>query len=128
MTSLLTALNCGWAASPTHSNATASAVVGTAPERETGNDIVRLYREMERRADALPIERAASRFIVTNDADEVIERVRPLIDGAQVLLNSPSQATGVVQASDRHKVILNNPWGSRRYLELPQGELLPRIC
>ncbi|MBD1577163.1 hydrogenase expression/formation protein HypE [Vibrio sp. S11_S32] len=27
-----------------------------------------------------------------------------------------------------HKVILHSPWGSRRYLELPQGELLPRIC
>lgn len=37
-------------------------------------------REMERRADALPIERAASRFIVTNDADEVIERVRPYVE------------------------------------------------
>lgn len=26
------------------------------------------------------------------------------------------------------KVILNTPWGSSRYLDLPQGELLPRIC
>ncbi|ELR64481.1 hydrogenase metallocenter (NiFe) assembly protein HypE [Photobacterium marinum] len=26
------------------------------------------------------------------------------------------------------KVILKTPWGSRRYLDLPQGELLPRIC
>ncbi|MGL5224040.1 MAG: HypE family hydrogenase expression/formation protein, partial [Aeromonas sp.] len=35
---------------------------------------------------------------------------------------------GVVIPCDRHKVVLNSPWGSRRYLELPQGELLPRIC
>ena len=42
--------------------------------------------------------------------------------------NPAASQIGVVQASDRHKVILNNPWGSRRYLELPQGELLPRIC
>ncbi|MNR46195.1 Hydrogenase isoenzymes formation protein HypE [compost metagenome] len=35
---------------------------------------------------------------------------------------------GVIKESAKHKVILNNPWGSRRYLELPQGELLPRIC
>ena len=42
--------------------------------------------------------------------------------------NPSASQIGVVQASDRHKVILNNPWGSRRYLELPQGELLPRIC
>lgn len=26
------------------------------------------------------------------------------------------------------KVILNTPWGSSRYLDLPAGELLPRIC
>ncbi len=33
--------------------------------------------EMERLADALPIERAASRWIVTSDPHEVVERVRP---------------------------------------------------
>ncbi|MNY07198.1 Hydrogenase isoenzymes formation protein HypE [compost metagenome] len=42
--------------------------------------------------------------------------------------NPSASQIGVVQTSDRHKVVLNNPWGSRRYLELPQGELLPRIC
>ncbi|QQX82313.1 hydrogenase expression/formation protein HypE [Shewanella sp. KX20019] len=26
------------------------------------------------------------------------------------------------------KVILNTPWGSSRFLDIPQGELLPRIC
>lgn len=26
------------------------------------------------------------------------------------------------------KVILNTPWASRRFLDVPQGELLPRIC
>ncbi len=35
--------------------------------------------------------------------------------------NTAASQIGVVQASDRHKVILSNPWGSRRYLELPQG-------
>lgn len=25
-------------------------------------------------------------------------------------------------------VFLKNAWGSRRYLEMPEGELLPRIC
>lgn len=35
---------------------------------------------------------------------------------------------GRVEASAAGRVILNNPWGSRRYLELPRGELLPRIC
>ena len=36
--------------------------------------------EMERLADALPVERAASRWIVSTDADEHIERIKPYID------------------------------------------------
>ncbi|WP_350433241.1 hydrogenase expression/formation protein HypE [Shewanella sp. H8] len=35
---------------------------------------------------------------------------------------------GEVTEQQPGKVILNTPWGSRRYLDLPQGELLPRIC
>ena len=26
------------------------------------------------------------------------------------------------------RVIISNAWGARRYVEYPQGELLPRIC
>jgi len=37
-------------------------------------------REMERLADALPIERAASRWIVSTDPQEVVERVRAYVD------------------------------------------------
>jgi coenzyme F420-dependent glucose-6-phosphate dehydrogenase len=36
--------------------------------------------EMERLADALPIERAAKRWIVTTDPAEVVERVRPYVE------------------------------------------------
>lgn len=36
--------------------------------------------EMERLADALPVERAASRWIVSNDPDEQVERVKHYID------------------------------------------------
>lgn len=36
--------------------------------------------EMERLADALPVERAASRWIVSDDAQEVVERVRPYVE------------------------------------------------
>lgn len=44
-------------------------------------------------------------------------------------LFSPSaQQIGTVVEAQQHKVIMHNPWGGRRYLELPQGELLPRIC
>ncbi|MEA1920036.1 MAG: hydrogenase expression/formation protein HypE [Campylobacterota bacterium] len=35
---------------------------------------------------------------------------------------------GKVTAEKPKKVILHSAWGSRRYLELPKGELLPRIC
>ncbi|HQT79874.1 MAG TPA: LLM class flavin-dependent oxidoreductase, partial [Rhodopila sp.] len=37
-------------------------------------------REMERLADALPIERAASRWIVSSDPEEHIEKIKPYID------------------------------------------------
>ena len=35
---------------------------------------------MERLADSLPLERAASRWIVSTDPDEHIEKIRPYID------------------------------------------------
>ncbi|CAL4858954.1 glucose-6-phosphate dehydrogenase (coenzyme-F420) [Microbacterium sp. MM2322] len=37
-------------------------------------------REMQRRAAALPIERAASRFIVSDDPDEHVERIAAYVD------------------------------------------------
>ena len=37
-------------------------------------------KEMEKLADALPIERAASRWIVSDDVDEVIEKLRPYVE------------------------------------------------
>ena len=36
--------------------------------------------EMEKLADNLPIKRAAKRWIVTNDPDEMVERIRPYVD------------------------------------------------
>jgi coenzyme F420-dependent glucose-6-phosphate dehydrogenase len=41
---------------------------------------VRDSLEMERLADALPLERAASRWIISADPDEVVEKVRPYFD------------------------------------------------
>ncbi|MFT5716941.1 MAG: hydrogenase expression/formation protein HypE, partial [Oleiphilaceae bacterium] len=40
------------------------------------------------------------------------------------------QAVIIGQVNDRKpgKVVLNTPWGSSRFLDVPQGELLPRIC
>ncbi len=36
--------------------------------------------EMEKLADALPIERAASRWIVSDRAEEIVERIRPYVE------------------------------------------------
>ncbi|MFC1519315.1 hydrogenase expression/formation protein HypE [Pseudomonadota bacterium] len=41
-----------------------------------------------------------------------------------------NQASIIGNVTDQHlgKVVLTTPWGSSRYLDVPQGELLPRIC
>jgi coenzyme F420-dependent glucose-6-phosphate dehydrogenase len=36
--------------------------------------------QMEKLADALPVERAASRWIVSSDPDEHIEKIRPYVE------------------------------------------------
>lgn len=36
--------------------------------------------EMEKLADALPIERAASRWIVSDDAQQIVEKIKPYVD------------------------------------------------
>ena len=53
------------------------AALALSPEEKTGvEDPV----EMEKLAAALPIERAASRWIVSTDPDEHIERIAPYIE------------------------------------------------
>ncbi|WP_294962542.1 hydrogenase expression/formation protein HypE [Sulfurimonas sp.] len=41
-----------------------------------------------------------------------------------------SDATIIAKVTDAHlqKVILNSSWGTKRFLDTPSGELLPRIC
>ncbi len=66
--------------------------------------------EMQRLADALPVERAASRWIVSDDADEHVEKVRHYIDlGFRELV---FHAPGTDQA---------------RFLELYGSEVLPKL-
>ena len=53
------------------------AALALSPEEKMGiDDPV----EMEKLSDALPVERAASRWIVSDDPDEHIERIQPYID------------------------------------------------
>jgi coenzyme F420-dependent glucose-6-phosphate dehydrogenase len=47
------------------------------PEEKTG---VKDPMELERLADALPVERAASRWIVSDDPEEQVARIQPYID------------------------------------------------
>lgn len=41
-----------------------------------------------------------------------------------------SNATIIAKVTDRYlqKVVLNSSWGTKRFLDTPSGELLPRIC
>jgi len=42
--------------------------------------------------------------------------------------NPMASIIGNATKSNTQKVILHSPWGTTRYLDLPNGELLPRIC
>jgi coenzyme F420-dependent glucose-6-phosphate dehydrogenase len=66
--------------------------------------------EMERLADALPVERAASRWIVSTDPDEHVERLAETI------------ALGFT-----HLVFHAPGPDQRRFLDLYAQEVLPRL-
>ncbi|CAM3723836.1 Hydrogenase isoenzymes formation protein HypE [Vibrio aerogenes CECT 7868] len=42
--------------------------------------------------------------------------------------HSEAALIGQVSAGTTNRPVLHSPWGSRRYLDFPAGELLPRIC
>ncbi len=66
--------------------------------------------EMERLAEALPLERAASRWIVSTDPDEQVERIRPY-----------------VELGFRHLVFHSPGPDQARFLALYAKEVLPRL-
>lgn len=66
--------------------------------------------EMEKAADALPIEQIASRWIVGADPDEVVDGIRPYID-----------------AGLNHLVFHAPGHDQRRFLELFERDLAPRL-
>jgi coenzyme F420-dependent glucose-6-phosphate dehydrogenase len=66
--------------------------------------------EMQRLADALPIERAASRWIVSTDPDEHVARINEYID-----------------LGFRHLVFHGPGADQRRFIELYGAEILPRL-
>jgi len=66
--------------------------------------------EMERLADALPIERAASRWIVSSDPDEQVEKIRPY-----------------VELGFRHLVFHAPGHDQKRFLKLYSEQVLPKL-
>jgi coenzyme F420-dependent glucose-6-phosphate dehydrogenase len=66
--------------------------------------------EMERLAAALPVERAASRWIVSTDPEEHVERIRPYLD-----------------LGFRHLVFHAPGSDQERFLRLYAREILPRL-
>jgi hydrogenase expression/formation protein HypE len=48
---------------------------------------------------------------------------------AEEILKRFNQSASIIgEVIEDKKVVLTSPWGSKRYIELPKGELLPRIC
>jgi coenzyme F420-dependent glucose-6-phosphate dehydrogenase len=77
------------------------------PEEKTG---VEDPMEMERLADALPVERTSSRFIVSTDPDEHVEKIQSYIDLGfnHLVFHAPGPDQG-------------------RFLEVYGTEILPRL-
>ncbi|MEA2111271.1 MAG: hydrogenase expression/formation protein HypE, partial [Campylobacterota bacterium] len=46
------------------------------------------------------------------------------------MFENNSHAAVIAEVTDLHvgRVILNSSWGTKRFLDTPSGELLPRIC
>ncbi|MDO9395975.1 MAG: glucose-6-phosphate dehydrogenase (coenzyme-F420) [Herbiconiux sp.] len=77
------------------------------PDQKTGiEDPI----EMERMADELPIEKVASRWIVSDDADEMVERI-----------------SGYLDLGFRHLVFHAPGPDQTRFLELFGSEVIPRL-
>ncbi|CAA6805237.1 MAG: [NiFe] hydrogenase metallocenter assembly protein HypE [uncultured Sulfurovum sp.] len=55
-----------------------------------------------------------------SDEEKALEVLRKTHESAELI--------GTVSMQYEGKVILNSSWGTKRFLDLPTGELLPRIC
>ena len=61
-------------------------------------------------------------FCAKGDADVVLQAMRAHARGSQAAL------IGRVEAAGRPRVVLTTPIGTQREIDLPTGELVPRIC
>ncbi len=83
------------------------AALALSADEKTGVDDA---MEMERLADALPTERVVSRWIVSSDPEEHVERIRPYLElgFSHLIFHAPGP-------------------DQRRFLELYSREILPRL-
>ncbi len=58
--------------------------------------------------------------IAEEDAEKALEILKQTNETASIIGKVTDQYVG--------RVVLNSAWGTKRFLELPTGELLPRIC
>jgi len=72
--------------------------------------------------DALSLANEGT-FLLAVKNDEVDKAV-------QILKSYNKNASIIGKVTDKHlkKVIINSAWGTQRFLDVPTGELLPRIC
>ncbi|GAL06276.1 [NiFe] hydrogenase metallocenter assembly protein HypE [Photobacterium aphoticum] len=64
-------------------------------------------------------------FVLALPADQVADALAVM---ATFACCPAAAEIGRVDQRQLGKVLLATPWGSLRYLDVPQGELLPRIC
>jgi len=73
-------------------------------------------------------------FEATNLANEGTFCIATKANHAMMILevlkkfNENAAIIGRVTSQYKQKVVLNSSWGTKRFLDLPSGELLPRIC
>lgn len=71
-------------------------------------------------ATALANEGTFVLAINKEDAHKALEILQTFHQSAQIIAN--------VTQNQPKRVVLHSAWGTKRYLEIPTGELLPRIC
>ena len=86
------------------------------------DEVVGICEMLGFEAAALANEGTFVLAIDKEDADRAIEILKTFENGVN--------ATIIGKVTDMHlqKVILNSSWGTKRFLDIPSGELLPRIC
>ena len=86
------------------------------------DEVVGICEMLGFEATALANEGTFVLAIDKEDAHRAIEILKSFENGSRATI------IGKVTDSYPKKVILNSSWGTKRFLDVPSGELLPRIC